>query len=64
MAVVWSITNCEYTNDSDKGIGHAAWSATDTDSDNTGTGARMASDTPGPGDGVCVSWDSVEQATG
>ena len=33
MAVVWNITNLEYTNDSDKGVVHAAWSATDSDGD-------------------------------
>ena len=31
MAVTWNITNLEYTNDSDKGVVHAAWSATDSE---------------------------------
>ena len=31
MAVTWNITNLEYTNDSDKGVVHAAWSATNSE---------------------------------
>ena len=31
MAVTWKITNCEYTNDSDKGVVHAAWQASDSE---------------------------------
>ena len=63
MAVVWSITNLEYTNDSDKGVVHAAWSATDTDGDYSGTVSGMESYTPDPSDSGFVSWDSLDEAT-
>ena len=63
MAVVWSITNLEYTNDSDKGVVHAAWSATDTDGDQSGTVSGMESYTPDPSDSGFVSWDSLDEAT-
>jgi len=46
MAVTWSITNTEYNNDSDKGVVHAAWSASEVDGDHTGTVAGMESYTP------------------
>ena len=63
MAVVWSITNCEYTNDSDKGVVHAAWSATDTDGDYSGTVSGMESYTPDPSDSGYVAWDSLDEST-
>jgi len=31
MAVTWNITNVEYNTDSDKGVVHAAWSASDSE---------------------------------
>ena len=31
MAVTWSILNTEYTNDSDKGVVHASWCATESE---------------------------------
>ena len=63
MAVVWSITNCEYTNDSDKGVVHAAWSATDTDGDYSGTVSGMESYTPDASAEGYVAWDSLDEAT-
>jgi hypothetical protein len=63
MAVVWSITNLEYTNDSDKGVVHAAWSATDTDGDYSGTVSGMESYTPDPSDSGFVAYDSLDEAT-
>ncbi len=63
MAVVWSITNLEYTNDSDKGVVHAAWSATDTDGDHSGTVSGMESYTPDPSDSGFVAYDDLDEAT-
>ena len=63
MAVVWSVTNLEYTNDSDKGVVHAAWSATDTDGDYSGTVAGMESYTPDPSDSGFVAYDDLDEAT-
>ena len=63
MAVVWSITNCEYTNDSDKGVVHAAWSATDTDGDYSGTVSGMESYTPDASAEDYVAWDSLVEST-
>ena len=63
MAVVWSVTNLEYTNDSDKGGGHAAWSATDTDGDYSGTVSGMESYTPDPSDSGFVAYDDLDEAT-
>ncbi len=63
MAVVWSITNLEYTNDSDKGVVHAAWSATDTDGDYSGTVSGMESYTPDPSDSGFVAYDDLDEAT-
>ena len=63
MAVVWSVTNLEYTNDSDKGVVHAAWSATDTDGDYTGTVSGMESYTPDPSDSGFVAYDDLDEAT-
>ena len=63
MAVVWNITNLEYTNDSDKGVVHAAWSATDTDGDYSGTVSGMESYTPDPSDSGFVAYDDLDEAT-
>ena len=63
MAVVWSGPNLEYTNDSDKGVVHAAWSATDTDGDYSGTVSGMESYTPDPSDSGFVAYDDLDEAT-
>ena len=63
MAVVWSVTNLEYTNDSDKGVVHAAWSATDTSGDHSGTVSGMESYTPDPSDSGFVAYDDLDEAT-
>jgi len=46
MAVTWNITNVEYNTDSDKGVVHAAWKASETDGDHEGTVSGMESYTP------------------
>jgi len=54
MAVTWSITNTEYNNDSDKGVVHASWSASESEVvgsgdsavTHTGTVSGMESYTP------------------
>ena len=54
MAVTWNITNVEYNTDSDKGVVHAAWSASDSEVvgsgdsavTHTGTVSGMESYTP------------------
>ena len=63
MAVTWTITNLEYTNDSDKGVVHAAWSASETDGDHTGTVSGMESYTPDSSAEGYVAWDSLDEAT-
>ena len=63
MAVTWNITNLEYTNDSDKGVVHAAWSATETDGDHTGTVSGMESYTPDSSAEGYVVWDLLDEAT-
>ncbi len=63
MAVTWTITNLEYTNDSDKGVVHAAWSASETDGDHTGTVSGMESYTPDASAEGYVAWDSLDEAT-
>jgi len=63
MAVTWTITNMEYTNDSDKGVVHAAWSASDSDGDHTGTVSGMESYTPDSSAEGYVAWDSLDEAT-
>ena len=63
MAVVWNITNLEYTNDSDKGVVHAAWSATDTDGDYSGIVSGMESYKPDPSSETYVAYDSLDVAT-
>ena len=63
MAVTWTITNMEYTNDSDKGVVHAAWSASDSDGDHTGTVSGMESYTPDASAEGYVVWDSLDEAT-
>ena len=63
MAVTWTITNMEYTNDSDKGVVHAAWSASETDGDHTGTVSGMESYTPDSSAEGYVAWDSLDEST-
>ena len=63
MAVTWNITNMEYTNDSDKGVVHAAWSASETDGDHTGTVSGMESYTPDSSAEGYVVWDLLDKAT-
>jgi len=63
MAVTWTITNMEYTNDSDKGVVHAAWSASDSDGDHTGTVSGMESYTPDASAEGYVAWDSLDEST-
>jgi len=54
MAVTWNITRVEYNTDSDKGVVHAAWSASDSEVvgsgdsavTHTGTVSGMESYTP------------------
>ena len=53
----------EYTNDSDKGVVHAAWSATETDGDHTGTVSGMESYTPDSSAEGYVVWDLLDEAT-
>ena len=63
MAVTWSITNLEYTNDSNKGVVHAAWSATDTDGNYSGTVSGMESYNPNPSSNTFVAFDSLDETT-
>ena len=63
MAVTWTITNMEYTNDSDKGVVHAAWSASDSDGDHTGTVSGMESYTPDSSAEGYVVWDLLDEST-
>ena len=63
MAVTWKITNMEYTNDSDKGVVHAAWNASETDGDHTGTVSGMESYTPDSSAEGYVVWDLLDEAT-
>lgn len=63
MAVTWTITNMEYTNDSDKGVVHAAWSASETDGDHTGTVSGMESYTPDSSAEGYVNWDLLDEST-
>ena len=62
MAVTWNITNLEYTNDSDKGVVHAAWSASETDGDHTGTVSGMESYTPDSSASGYIAFDSLTNA--
>jgi len=62
MAVTWTITNMEYTNDSDKGVVHAAWSASDSDGDHTGTVSGMESYTPDSSASGYIAYDSLTNA--
>jgi len=62
MAVTWTITNMEYTNDSDKGVVHAAWSASETDGDHTGTVSGMESYTPDASAEGYTAYDSLTEA--
>ena len=62
MAVTWNITKLEYTNDSDKGVVHAAWSASETDGDHTGTVSGMESYTPDSSASGYIAYDSLTNA--
>jgi len=62
MAVTWTITNMEYINDSDKGVVHAAWSASETDGDHTGTVSGMESYTPDSSASGYIAFDSLTNA--
>ena len=70
MAVTWTITNMEYTNDSDKGVVHAAWSASDTEIvatgsegvTHTGTVSGMESYTPDSSASGYIAYDSLTNA--
>jgi len=66
MAVTWSITNTEYNNDSDKGIVHAAWCATETETvggvDHVGTVSGMESYTPDASDAGYTAYASLTEA--
>ena len=62
MAVTWTITNMEYTNDSDKGVVHAAWSASDSDGDHTGTVSGMESYTPDSSASGYIAFDLLTNA--
>ena len=62
MAVTWNITNMEYTNDSDKGVVHAAWSASETDGDHTGKVSGMESYTPDSNASGYIAFDSLTNA--
>lgn len=62
MAVTWNITNMEYTNDSDKGVVHAAWSASDSDGDHTGTVSGMESYTPDSSASGYIAFDLLTNA--
>ena len=67
MAVTWTITNTEYTNDSDKGVVHAAWSASDSEVigsgdaavTHTGTVSGMESFYPDPSDDDYIAYESL-----
>lgn len=70
MAVIWSITDTEYNNDSDKGVVHAAWKCTDSETVgsgdsavvHTGTVAGMESFTPNPSADGYVAFDDLTEA--
>ena len=62
MAVTWNITNIEYNTDSDKGVVHAAWSASETDGDHTGTVSGMESYTPDASAEGYTAYDSLTEA--
>ena len=63
MAVVWSITNCEHTNDSDKGVVHAAWSATSASGNYSGVVSGMESYEPDASAEGFVAWDDLDEST-
>ena len=70
MAVTWSITNTEYNNDSDKGVVHAAWQASESEVvgsgdsavTHTGSVSGMESYTPDASAGGYVAYDSLAEA--
>ena len=62
MAVTWSITNTEYNTDSDKGVVHAAWQASEVDGDHTGSVSGMESYTPDASAGGYIAYASLTEA--
>lgn len=62
MAVTWNITNVEYNTNSDKGVVHAAWKASETDGDHTGTVSGMESYTPDASAAGYTAYDSLTEA--
>ena len=70
MAVTWSITNTEYNNDSDKGVVHAAWQASESEVvgsgdsavTHTGTVSGMESYTPNASADGYVAYASLTEA--
>lgn len=62
MAVIWNITNVEYNTNSDKGVVHAAWKASETDGDHTGTVSGMESYTPDASAAGYTAYDSLTEA--
>ena len=70
MAVTWSITNTEYNTDSDKGVVHAAWSASESEVvgsgdsavTHTGSVSGMESYTPDASAGGYVAYASLTEA--
>ena len=66
MAVTWNITKVEYNTDSDKGVVHAAWSASETETvsgvDHTGTVAGMESYTPDASAAGYTAYSSLTEA--
>ena len=62
MAVTWSITNTEYNTDSDKGVVHAAWQASEVDGDHIGTVSGMESYTPDASAGGYKAYASLTEA--
>jgi hypothetical protein len=62
MAVTWSITGTEYNTDSDKGVVHAAWSATETDGDHAGSVSGMESFYPDASAESYIAYDSLTEA--
>ena len=71
MAATWTITNTEYTNDSDKGVVHAAWQASDSEVigsgddvvTHTGTVSGMESFYPDPSSADYIAYESLDEDT-
>ena len=66
MAVTWNITNLEHNTDSDKGVVHAAWSASESEVvgevTHTGTVSGMESYTPDSSAAGYTAYDSLTEA--